>query len=672
VTQRAAQGRDGPTRSGTERLAFGAWIALAALLHLRSIATGFVAEDLGAIAAVLRTRFDALLRPGTLPGDFAPLSRELWWWWWCRVVPMDALLLHAVSFLVAALAAWLLFRTAERWGGTRAGVIAGVVWTAFPPLGVLLAQASGARELVAVLAAAGAIAAFARGRWIAAGLACGAAALSGLETAVLPLVLLAIDVVERPADPPKARIRRLLPAFLLGVAATVWMVRMAPAVGKPAPAGANVVAWLIRAWIPAGSRSGLSILLHQAPWLVPVAAGLAILAVVGRRRGGGGGGGKAAEPSPMLVAGLATAALSLLPLALSPEPPRAERFALPAFGLALAAGTLARVRPWVARAVAAAVAVISLAANGVPLAGRGAPAFTSAAAVRDRAAALAPLMSALRPWCHDLSSVPRTFAAGVPPDSIVRLALDPGARVVCHDGDVSIRFLAEMTPADAARPFGVLRLDPSRLAFQFEPADAQVRARVGEGLLVFARPAPAAACFESALAERPGDRELIYPTVVALAAAQRTAEARARWEQAGRSGTAPSADTLAMRLLVGYRGPDVERVRQAIAGRAALVVADPTAAAPHLDLGRALLDLGRARSATLEISVACGIGRRSQDVFWLAQGYDAMGAHQEALEAYRATLAGGLGPAHYRIARQRLLQLLRELGTSAFGPASRP
>jgi len=124
--------------------------------------------------------------------------------------------------------------------------------------------------------------------------------------------------------------------------------------------------------------------------------------------------------------------------------------------------------------------------------------------------------------------------------------------------------------------------------------------------------------------------------------------------------------------MVGFQGADRAAAQREVTRFAEAVVRDPTSAAAHLELGKALLKMGSARSATLEISVACGIGRRSQDIFWLAQGYDAMGAKLEALEAYRATLAGGLDSSSYRIARQRLPALLRELGPGSLGTLSRP
>ncbi|HET9327951.1 MAG TPA: hypothetical protein VFQ05_14385 [Candidatus Eisenbacteria bacterium] len=648
-----------------ERLALAAWVALAALLHLRSLGTGFVEGDLAAISTALRTNVDALLRGGAYAGSYAPLSRELWWWWWSRVVPLDAFAFHLLHLGLAVATAWLLFRAGERWGGAGAGLIAGVLWTAFPPLGGALAQLSGARDLIAALTCAAAISAFARGRFVLAALACAAAPLAGIENALLPLVLLVADRAERPADGLGPRLRRLAPALVLGFAAAVLVARIAPSVVKADPAGARALPWLLRSWLPVGTGEGFSALTRDAPWLLVAVMLAAGIATLGRRSA-------APSKSPLLQVGLAAMLLPLVPLALSPETPRAARFAVPALGLALAVAGMTRKEPWPARIVAALAAVLSLCANAALAIDRGAPKFTSASAVRASAASLQPLLDALRPWCPQLRSVPRTFAAGVPPDSAVRLALDVGARAVCHDPDVSVRFIAELTPEDAGRPFGVLRRDASGQGMRFETADAQVRARVGEGLLVFARHAPAAACFEAALAERPDDRELIYPTVAALASAQRTEEARTRWEAARRSGLAPAADTLAMRLLVGFSGVDRAGAQREVTRIIEDVVRDPTSASAHLALGKSLLKWGSARSAALELSVACGIGRRSQDVFWLARAYDAMGARFEALEAYRATLAGGLDSTEYRIARTRLPALLRELGPGALGTTSRP
>ena len=666
ATRRPPPAAQGVT--GSDRLALGAWIALALALHVRALGTGFVETDLSALDTVLRTHLDALLRGGALPGGFAPLSRELYWWLWGGVVQLDALAFHVLNAAIVVAGAWFLYRAVERWAGPRAAMIAGLALTTFPPLGALLHGVSGARELSAVMWCAAALLTFARGHWILSGAACGLAALSGGETVMLPLVLLVVDASQRPVDDLRPRLRRLLPAFLLCWAAAAWVARVGPGVAKPAPAGASVLGWFARAFVPAGALSGLTTTVREAPLLVLAVVVLAVLAVPRGRSTAG------ERPiKSMLAIGGAAALLPLLPLAFAAEPPRAERFAVAAVGVALAASALALANPWLARGVVALAALASLGANASPSASRlSGPRFTSAAAIRAEAATIGPLLAALRPRCRELATVPRTFAVGVPPDSTFRLVLDPGARVVCRDARVAVRFVAELTSEDAARPFGVLRFDPSAPSFRFEAADAQVRARVGEGLLVFARHAPAAACFEAAIAERPDDRELVYPTVVALAAAQRLAEARARWEAATRAGLAPRPDTLATRLLAGYSGDDAEAVRREVTRRAVAVVSDPTSAAAHLDLGRYLLQIGRARSGTLEISVACGIGRRSQDIFWLARGYDAMGAQAEALEAYRATLSGGLDSTNYSVARERLYQLLRSFGPGAFGPSSRP
>jgi tetratricopeptide (TPR) repeat protein len=654
-------------RDPPDRIALGACVALGVALYARALWVGFTASDLSVLDDVLHTQLGALLRGGALAGVFAPLSRELYWYGWGRVVQLDVGAFHALNAAIAVAGAWWLWRAVERWAGAGPALLAVLAWTVFPPLGTLLASTAGARELIAVFWCAAAMLAFARGRWVLAGVGCGLAALSGVETWLLPLALLVADALERPADPLPRRGVRLLPSVVAVAVAAVIVSRVIWPIAPKVPP-VSVLASFARAWAPEGTLHGLAITWQQTPWLVLLVAALAGLAVP-RRLGRVG----FAVLGRMAPIGALMAALSLVSIALAPEPLRAERFAIPALGMAVAAAALAVVHPWLVRGLAVGAALASLGAHAtIPAPDSRARAFTSIAELRRESAAIQPLLNALRPWCGNLASVPRTFATGLPPDSVFRLVLQRGAPVACRNAGISVRFVAELTPDDAPQPFGVLRFDARRKRFDFEHADARVRALIGEGLLVYARHAPAAACFEAAAAERPQDRELIYPLVLALAAAQRSGDAHARWEAAQRAGLTPAPDSLAQRMLTGYAGADAAAQRQGTTRLVALVLSDPAAGPPHLALGRHLLEIGRARSAALEISVACGIGRRSEDVFWLARAYDALGAPSEALQAYRATLAGGLGPDEYRIARDRLAELLRTLGPNALGTSGPP
>jgi hypothetical protein len=668
TSRRSAAGRDRPhpgargaAPPSAERLPLVALGLLAIALYGPALAVGFVGKDLVALDTVLQTGLGALLRGGALPGDYAPLSRELWWWWWWRTLALDATALHVLNAALAVACGWMLYRAVEARAGVGAARWAALAWAVFPPLGSMLGAVSGARELMAAFWVAASVLLFERGRWIATGLTTALAGLSGGETLGLPVALAVLDVIERRDERTPQRVPRLLPALLGSVLAAVVLVRSRPVVLHPAPDRVRIVASFVQSWLPASTRAGLGAAWHLVPWLVLLAGGLAALAASrpSDRRG--------AETARLwLPAGLAFALVPLVPLAIQPSPPPAERFAAAAVGVALMAASLGTVNSWIGRAAISLAAIVGLGANALSAGPIAPPSrFTALATLRDQSRAIAPLLSALHPVCADLGSVPRSFVAGGSPDSLFRLALGPGARATCRRPHLDVRFLAELTPQEAGAPFGVLHFDPQRVRFDFERADARVRALVGEGLLVYARHAPAAACFEAAAAERPQDRELVYPLVSALAAAQRGEEARARWSRALREGLAPSADTLAARFLFGETSADADSARRAAARLAHAVLDDPTVAAPHLALGRFLLDRGRGRAATIEISVACGIGRRSQDVFWLARGYDAIGAQAEALEAYRAALAGGLDSTTYAQARGRLAELLRAIGPAA-------
>ncbi len=666
-----------------------ALVLLAVALHARDLTIGFPDDDLRGLDTVFSTSLLALVRGGALPGGYTPVSRELYLWGWGKVMGLGALGFHLLGAAIAGVATVLVYRLGERWAGRCAGVIAaGVVW-AFAPLGAMLSSALEARDLIALLFCAAALLLYTRGRWIPAGLAAGLAALSRETTLLVPVALLLADLLLAPRASPRERGARLAPAALAVAGAFGVMAWAGPQGPRAAASGAGVsgaAAVLLdfaRAWAPAGTLAGLGATWRAAPWLVAGTAALALLTVPGGSVGAGHR-GRPSAPSgrdPLVLLGLGTMLLGLLPVVFVRGPRPAEAFAVAALGMSLAlGGWLARHSAWLARAALAAGALASLGANSVlpardaaAAAGGVANGFTGHAFFRAQAARTAPVVEALRPLRAALAATPHTFAAGIPPDSTYRLALGPGARVTLRDPALSIRFLAEFTPRDAVEPFGVLRYDARRQRFVHERADARVRARIGEGMLLYARYEAAAACFAAAAAERPDDAELIYPRVVSLAAAGHAEEARARWREALDRGRFPLADTLAVRLLAGITGSGDDSARRATVRLAASVVADPAAAAPHLALGRHLLALGSARSATIEVAVACGVTGASQDLYWLARGYDALNAPAEAFEAYRVALAGGLDSTAYAHARRRFAELLRgRAGAGTFGAADRP
>jgi hypothetical protein len=648
-----------PGKAGGSRLAAVSLVLLALALHVRDLTIGFPDQDLVGLDTVLRTSLAGLLRGGALPPGFTPLSRELWLWWWGKTLALQALAFHLLGAAVAALCGWLIFRLGRRLGGAQLGWIAVALALTFPPLGAMLSSALSAREMSAVAACAAAMWTYARGDTIPAGALAGAAVLCGETAPLLPLVLLAVDLRVLPADSPTRRLVRLAPSAVCVLAALFWTASVAP--WRLAPGAWRAPLELLSSWAPGGFRAGLVAAWHGAPWLLLALVPLAIFAVPARRSNVTREAGDAVTP------GLALLVCGLVPLVFLPPPHPAEALAVPALGLVLAAGAgLARLPVWGARVAVAALALVSFGANN-RITGAQEP-FTSHARLGSEAARTAPALDALRPLGPQLTATPHSYVAGFPPDSAYRLVFGPGARVALHQPALSIRFLAELTAPDVEEHFGLLRYDPTRQGFLYERADAGVRARIGEGSLIYGRFEVAAACFRAAAMEQPENPQLPYPWVLSLAAAGQTQEARERWQSALAHHTFPSADTLSAHLLFGLPPARADSARRAVLPQARAAVSDPVAAAPHIALGRELLGVQRARAAAIELSAGCGIGKRSQDLYWLARAYDDMGSTSEALESYRAALAGGLDSTTYVAARRRFAELLRSSGPAALQP----
>ena len=653
-------GSAAPASAGGLRLATLSLVLLALALHARDLTIGFPDQDLVGLDAVLRTSLAGLLRGGALPGSFTPLSRELWLWWWGKTIGLQPLAFHLLGAAIAALGGWLIFRLGRRLGGAQLGWTLVALMLTFPPLGAMLSSVLAARELLAIAACAAAMWTYARGDTLLAGALAAAAALSRETAVLLPFVLLALDVRLMPGDAPARRVARLAPAAALVLAAVVWTASVAP--WRLAPDAWRVPLELVSSWLPAGFRAGLAAAWRGAPWLLLALIPLAALGVPGRPAGS-----VQRDSADALAPGLALLVGGLVPIVFVAPPHRAEGLAVSALGLVLAMGAaLTRLPAWASRAAVAALALVSFGANNRIT--DPAEFFTSHAQLGSEAARTAPALEALRPLAPQLAATPHAYVAGFPPDSSYRLVFGPGARVALHQPALSIRFLAEMTPEGVEEHFGLLRYDPERQGFRYERADAGVRARIGEGSLIYGRYEVAAASFRAAAVEKPDDPQLPYPWVLSLAAAGQTQQARERWQYAVAHGTFPAPDTLAAHLVFGLPPARADSARRAVLPRARDAVSDPVSAAPHIALGRALLDLQRARAAAIELSAGCGIGKRSQDLFWLAQAYDEMGAAPEALESYRAALAGGLDSATYPIARRRFAELLRSAGPSALQP----
>lgn len=671
---------------------------LALVLYARGIVVGFVGDDYTLLDAALRVPLGELLsgRHG-IPGYYRPVSRELYFWWWGRILGFSPGGFHLVNGLTYAAVVVLLDRLGRAWAGPAAGRLAAAAFVVFPPGSALLSWVSCAQDLIALFWASLAMWLYHRGRHPWAGLAAALAALSKETAIVLPVALAVMEWLLHPGATPRARLKRLGPT----VAGLVVAVGVSLGVRSTWPAGTAVAVWsphqLAGAWqvpigfartvVPPDTGAGIAQALAKQPALLVIVAALAALAYPRRAAPGqqgrarGSGTTESREGAKALVAfGIALMLLAMVPVGFIVERWRGYFFSLAGVGGSLAAGSwLAQGPSSVARSVLALVAVINFGAGGIyrPVEGpKGAARHphVNYAFFRDSEALSARLLEALEPWCASLRSLPRTFVAGLPPEPLFESVLGPGLRVTCRDTVARVRFLADFEPSDALGDFGVLRFDPRDVRFVHERADTRVRARVGEGFLVHARYDVAAECFVSAVVGRPVDRELSYPLTVALAAAGRVAEARTRWRDAAGIDATLEPALLAARLM-GRGGAATPvragapadtgasaRAERMLTPLAAAALRTPWQPEPHRALGRALLEVGRPREATFELAAAFGMGHENADLAWLAQGYEAMGALDEALEAYQRALHAGLRGELYDTTRARFVALMRTRG----------
>jgi hypothetical protein len=683
--QGSAQGSD-----WREHLPAAFLVVLGLVLYGRGLLLGYVGDDYKLLDAALRTPLGELLsgRHGIL-GYYRPVSRELYFWLWGRTLDLGPGGFHLVNALTFAAVVVMIDRLGRTWAGARAGRLAALAFVLFPPGSALLSWISCAQDLIMLFWAAAALLLYARGRHTLSGLATVLAVLSKETAVALPLAFVVMDFQLHPGATSRGRLSRLAPPWL-GVALAAGLSLAARSTW---PAGTAVTVWsprqFVNAWrlpldfaralFPPDTGAGIAAALTAQPaWLLVIALATALAVpraatAPARAVRVARAGERAPRGRSLVIFGLALAVLAMLPVGFVSERWRSYFFSLAAIGGALAAGVgLAPLPAPVTRAALALLAVINFGAGGIyrPVESAAGPArhpHVNYAFFRDTGALSTQILAALAPWCASIRALPRTFAAGLPPDEVFATALGPGLRVTCRDTVDRVRFLAEFAPADAATEFGVLRFEPRAQRFVFERADRTVRARVGEGFLIHARFDVAAACFEAAARESL-DRELSYPLAVSLTAAGRDLEARARWAEAQRNrqvlGTRTMAERLARSPAPGAGAGRDTLGPAALEPLAGAVLRAPWEIEPHRALGRELLERGHAREATLELAAAAGISHQNADLAILARGYEAMGLIDEAVAGYRRALSAGLAAPLYEQTRDRLFGLMQGAGTS--------
>ncbi len=684
--KRANKQPAGVKRGVLERAGFPTLLALLAIvLYGRGLLLGFAGDDFLLLDSALRIPlFELLGGQHAIQGYYRPVSRELYFWWWGRVLglgPIGFHLVNAATYAGAVVCFFLFARRLEtlgarpgdiaRRGSGQASRLAALALVLFPPTGALLSWVSCAQDLIALFWGLAALALHAYGRRAEAAVAAGFAMLSKETALIVAPALVALDLFANPGLPPGRRLRGLAPlvvatlavlAIAIGVRAT-WPKGTAVAVWSPAQvAGAWHVPFdFLRAWWPPDLAQGLERAASEAPLLLLLCILLAALAA-------GFAWSAASVPArPWLLFGVALLVLGWLPITVIAERWRGYFFGFSAVGASLlAAAGLVRLGPWPARILAGVAAAVSFGSLSFyqPVESAEGPArhpHVNYAFFRDQQALTAELLASARTQCDLLSRARVAFAIGVPPEPFYQAVLGPGLRVTCHDPKLDVRFLVDFTERDARADFAVVRMDLARARVIVEPALPQTRARIGEGFLLYARPEPAAACFDAAAEAMPGAAELVYPRVISLAAARRTDDARRVWAEARRRGQTPTAELLASRFLAGGDST-ADSTRRAFRELCGVLLRDPTEPEPHEWIGRRLLALGRTRAAGLELAVAWGIRRDNRNLVWLAEAYREMGSLGEAWDAYRTALTGVQEP-EYSIARRRFLEMGTERPT---------
>jgi tetratricopeptide (TPR) repeat protein len=326
---------------------------------------------------------------------------------------------------------------------------------------------------------------------------------------------------------------------------------------------------------------------------------------------------------------------------------------------------LDRLHPWFARAFLIALTLVQFGAHqGTPpvsAADRPRP-VVNLALLRQGAEPVRQLGATVALLCEPLRRTPKGFLTGVAPDPMLAALLGPVARVTCRDTTLDLRLLADFGADDAWRAFLIVHDNPGTGQVSTEPANALIRARIGEGFLVHAHPEVAAACFEAALSERPDDPELAFPLALSLTAAGRDSTARAAWESARARGAAPAPDTLAARLLYGAPEDRAAAAHGPVTAAVMALTHDPSDSSAARALGKALLDAGAARSAAIAWAVAWGRTGAATDLVEYGAALEALGEPDLAREAYQRALASGLPRPVYARARSRLAALAGRSG----------
>jgi tetratricopeptide (TPR) repeat protein len=545
----------------------------------------------------------------------------------------------AILAALAGLAAYAAYRGALGLGPGLA-VWAAAAWIVHPAFSsAVFAGVQGRGVLLALLFAAGAVAAWVRPGpvWgVLAALLGAWAALSHPQALVVLLLLPLIEVQDRDAaGSSPTRWLALLLALIAAVGVWLWSAGLpgfAGALMAPVRSlGYAVTTALVPTWqaLPEPTFSG---------WWGAAGGlrlGIGVVLLVLLALGFRAAGGRLRNP---LGLALAWSGLTLLPVLqiFAQRPPYAERYlALPLFGL---------------------VGLVALVVSRLP--GRSGAIVRHGLVLALPLAGLIALSAGRLDTFRDAERYHRQWVATSPDSAPAHLGLavaltrqaGEGAEAQGTEALAAIRRAAELAPEDAAvqgslgdflfsqgqRPEAATAY---RRGLELAPEDGALALRLGEVLLADGQPGEAAEAFRQAVGLRPGEATPRLRLATALARAGKADEAVAQFEEVLAEKPDDAVRQAQLRVDYGNLLADVGRTEEALAAYRRALELDPQLAKAHYNLGLTQLSLGQGEEAKGSFREAIALQPDYPEAHTnLGVVLASQGAVDEALEHYRTAV----------------------------------
>jgi hypothetical protein len=202
-------------------------LGAAAWMHAAALRLPFFADDYLFLDQVRNRSLWATLASGDPLGNFfRPVGRQIHFWWLAHVSGESPLAFHLANLVAFLLIVALLYWITRRMAGRVAALVASGFVALHYAADVPIRWASGSQDLLAVAGALAALALYAEGATLAAGVALLAALLCKETVALTPLI--AIAMTRRAGDSWRASVTRAWPLFAAIAAWAVMWLAAAP------------------------------------------------------------------------------------------------------------------------------------------------------------------------------------------------------------------------------------------------------------------------------------------------------------------------------------------------------------------------------------------------------------------------------------------------------------